>query len=95
MHGMNSSQCRIHAALHPLGEAKRSLSGLGRRHTSASRRVPKQGVPCVAEAYEILHQYTMVKCRCCEQWYCSDRVDTQETVQLVKTVDRAFRGLSY
>jgi hypothetical protein len=40
-------------------------------------------------------QYTMIKCRCCEQWYCSDHVDTQETVQLVKTVDRAFQGLSY
>ncbi len=40
-------------------------------------------------------QYTMVKCRSCEQWFCSDHVDTEETVQLVKTVDRAFQGLSY
>ena len=40
-------------------------------------------------------QYTMVKCRCCEQWYCSDHVDMQETVRQVRTVDPVLHGLSY
>lgn len=40
-------------------------------------------------------QYTMIKCRSCEQWFCPDHIDAQETVQLIKTVDPTFQGISY
>ena len=48
-----------------------------------------------AECHNSGDQYTMIKCRNCEQWYCSEHVDMQETALQVKTVDPVLHGLAY
>ena len=40
-------------------------------------------------------QYTMVRCRGCGGWFCTDHIDAQESVTLVHPAPRVLRGLAY
>jgi hypothetical protein len=40
-------------------------------------------------------QYTMVKCRNCDQWYCTDHIVMQEGAHQIKSVDPALHGVTY
>ncbi len=40
-------------------------------------------------------QYTMVKCRSCDHWFCPEHLGSNETVRRVSMVDTGLPGLSY
>jgi hypothetical protein len=40
-------------------------------------------------------QYTMVHCRGCGAWFCSEHIAAQEGVTLVRPAPRALSGLAY
>ena len=40
-------------------------------------------------------QYTMVKCRVCDHWFCPEHLGSNETVRRVSMVDTGLPGLSY
>jgi hypothetical protein len=40
-------------------------------------------------------QYTMVRCRACAGWFCTDHIDAQEGVTLVRPVPRVLKDLAY
>ena len=40
-------------------------------------------------------QYTMVRCRGCGGWFCTDHIDAQEGVTLVHPVPRVLKDLAY
>jgi hypothetical protein len=40
-------------------------------------------------------QYTMVKCRVCDNWFCAEHLDTHDTVRRVSMVDTGMPGLTY
>src|SRR5262245_47967220 len=40
-------------------------------------------------------QYTMVRCRLCDHWFCPDHIDAEEGVTLARPVRPALRGLAY
>lgn len=40
-------------------------------------------------------QYTMVRCRKCDGWYCSDHIAIHETVRLITVAAGPAKGLSY
>ena len=40
-------------------------------------------------------QYTMVRCRDCGGWFCTDHIAAQEGVTLIHPVSRVIRGLAY
>ena len=40
-------------------------------------------------------QYTMVRCRGCGAWFCSEHIDGEEGVTLVRPRGRALSGLAY
>ena len=51
---------------------------------------------CAARACGVAgDQYTMVRCRGCEAWFCAEHIAAEEGVTLVRTVSRALNGLAY
>ena len=40
-------------------------------------------------------QYTMIKCRQCQHWYCPEHVDMSETARLITLADPKLQNLSY
>jgi hypothetical protein len=40
-------------------------------------------------------QYTMVRCRGCGGWFCTDHIDAQESVTLIYLAPRALKDLAY
>lgn len=40
-------------------------------------------------------QYTMVKCRSCDHWFCTEHLDSQDTIRRVSMVETGLPGLTY
>jgi hypothetical protein len=40
-------------------------------------------------------QYTMVKCRSCDHWFCTEHLDSQDTIRRISIVETGLPGLSY
>jgi hypothetical protein len=40
-------------------------------------------------------QYTMVRCRGCQAWFCPEHIVAQEGVTLVRPAPSTLRGLAY
>jgi hypothetical protein len=40
-------------------------------------------------------QFTMVKCRYCDHWFCAEHLNSRDTIRRSSIVETGLRGLSY
>lgn len=40
-------------------------------------------------------QYTMVKCRACDHWFCTEHLDSQDTIRRIAIMETGLPGLNY
>jgi hypothetical protein len=53
---------------------------------------PECHVPACRRAGD---QYTMVKCRSCDQWFCSEHLHSQDTIRRSSIMDIGLPGFAY
>ena len=40
-------------------------------------------------------QFTMVKCRSCDHWFCAEHLGTQDTIRRSSIMETGVKGLAY